>query len=270
VSIKLDVKSNEVSASVSVSNVGCGHALPTGEPMRSMLLLVHADGNGCGSLTPSGGMTVYDVGGFRARGIEGSGLTTNASKMDWAAGAKLAKPGMIVRVVRPSGSFHDYAGVGVFGDPKTTAQQKGLEIMTPIGEASIAAVAGDSLTLSKAILTKTGDVVYLGDAWPDKPSDGQASTFLAGAAGYAFARVLVGSDGKRGVPHYRAIDIASDNRIPPGKNAVSQHVFALPAQCNGGTVRAQLVYRPLPVDLSASRGWDAKDYLIAGATKTWP
>jgi hypothetical protein len=82
--------------------------------------------------------------------------------------------------------------------------------------------------------------------------------------------VLVDAAGNRNAPHYRAIDIASDNRIPPGKNAVTTHAFALPADCTSGTVRAQLWYRPLSPNVASERGWEAKEHLIASATVPWP
>ena len=42
VSIDKSVVGNELTTQVRVRNVGCGHALPTGEPLRSLVLRVEA------------------------------------------------------------------------------------------------------------------------------------------------------------------------------------------------------------------------------------
>ena len=71
------------------------------------------------------------------------------------------------------------------------------------------------------------------------------------------------------MPHYLAVDIASDNRIPPGKNARTSHQFALPTGCETGAVQARLLYRPIPLSLATERGWEAKDYVIVSGNQTW-
>ena len=59
--IEKEMVEGEVHASVTVKHVGPGHALPTGEPMRSMVLTVEAR---CGedALRPSGGMSFLTLG----------------------------------------------------------------------------------------------------------------------------------------------------------------------------------------------------------------
>jgi hypothetical protein len=253
----------ELTASVVVANIGCGHALPTGEPMRSMLLVVDAEGVGC-TPAPDGGMTLNDVGGARAVGLEGQSASTAGAVVTWAEGAALAQPGDVVRVVRPSGVFDDYLGVGFFADPMLTPQEKGLEIHEPVGQAVIASVNGSQIVLAQALPIQPGDVIYLGDAVA-MPVDGQLTKAIAGAPGWSFARVLVDAGGVRQAPHYRAIDMVSDNRIPPGESAVTSHRFAV-AGCTSVTLRAWLVYRPLPLWLANERGWVAKDW-VAGSTE---
>ena len=60
----------------------------------------------------------------------------------------------------------------------------------------------------------------------------------AGAAGFGFAKVLVGPRGERMVPHFRAVDVASDNRLPFGSSWTSEHRFAV--DCAAPTVRASV------------------------------
>ncbi len=267
VSVNLALDGGDVEASVSLSNIGCGHAVPTGEPMRALVLLVSAQGGGCGqALPPTGGMTVHDVGGALARGVEAEDVSTGGAVMTWAAGALAASPGMRVRVVRPSGLFDDYTGVGFFADPLLTPAEKGLEIMTPVGEATVQSAGSGQLSLDQTIAVQAGDVVYLGDA--ATASDGQASLRLAGAAGYTFSKVLTDAGGSRGVPHHRAVDVASDNRIPPGDSALTTHRFAAVSGCTSATVDAVVLYRPIPTEMAALRGWDARDYVIATAQAT--
>jgi hypothetical protein len=186
--------------------------------------------------------------------------------MTWASGAAVAKPGDVVRVVHPTGTFDDYAGIGLFADPSLMAAQKGLPIRTPVGRATVLSAGGGTLTLDAAIATQSGDLVYLGDALVGPVMEGDASRALAGLPGYTFARVLVDASGARNVPHHRAVDIASDNRIPPMASAATTHAFSIPAGCATATVTATLVYRGIPVTLARQRGWAAKDAVVGTAT----
>ncbi|NUP11831.1 MAG: carboxypeptidase regulatory-like domain-containing protein [Polyangiaceae bacterium] len=250
-----------VDIAVAVKNVGCGHALPTGEPLRSMVLLVEADG--CGDpLVPIGGMTIPDFGGASARGIVGADVTLSASTATWPAGAAIANVGDVVRIVRPTGSYWDYDGIGLFEGATLTPEEKGIEVLSPVGEASVVAVVGSQIELSASVAVAPGDIVYLADASPTDFVDGETSHRLAGAPGMAFARVMVDATGARGVPHYRAVDIASDNRIAPQRELVTAHRFAVPPGCTDVTARAIVLYRPLPTDLAKERGWDARDHVV--------
>src|SRR5690606_447275 len=96
-----------------------------------------------------------------------------------------------------------------------------------------------------------GDVAYRVDL--DGPT-------LAGAAGTGFARVLVGADGDRMVPHFLAVDVASDNRLLPGGAAETTHRFAAP--CADPEVRATLIHRAVPLALARERGWATDDAVM--------
>ncbi|MFP6684071.1 MAG: hypothetical protein VB934_05130, partial [Polyangiaceae bacterium] len=265
VSIALSQQGSEVDAQVSLANVGCGHAVPTGEPMRALVMLVEAEGGGCGQpLKATAGMTVHDVGGAHARGVVGQDVDVVGASLNWVAGAEQAVAGQVVRVVRPSGIYDDYTGVGYFADPNLTPAQKALEIADPVSEATVLGAGGGQIQLSDSLAVLAGDVIFLGDATGTQ-TDGQSSRSFAGAPGYSFSKVLLDASGVRGVPHYLATDIASDNRIPPGDKALTTHRFAVPNGCTSATVRAVVLYRPIPTAMAAVRGWDAKDYVIAEA-----
>jgi hypothetical protein len=261
------VNAGLLGVTVKIKNVNVGHAIPSGEPMRSLLVRIHADA--CGkAMIPAGGMTLDDWGGAIAAGTIGAGVTANGAKLTWPAGAAQAVPGQVIRVVRPTGTFDDYAGVGFFANPALTPPQKGLEIRTPVGEAQVISTSGGVLTLGAALALQAGDQVFLGEpeAWP--PVDGMVAPALAGSVGYSFARTLVDPLGQRGVPHYRAIDMVSDNRIAPQAVATTTHAFAIPPGCPSATLTAVVVYRPIPLGLGRQRGWDARDYVIATTTQT--
>ena len=91
------------------------------------------------------------------------------------------------------------------------------------------------------------------------------SRHYAGYPGITFAKVMVDADGNRHVPHYKAVDIASDNRLPPGSSTLVSHVFDIPETCQTGSITAHLIYRPTPLSLAIPNGWEALDYVIAEA-----
>ena len=250
---------------VTLTNAGAGHAIPTSEPMRSILMTVEVEGCSL-SFVATGGMTVPDFGGATVRGTVGDGVTVSANELTWGQGAQLAKAGDRIRITRPSGVYDDYPGIGYFGNGTLAPEDKGMQIDTPVGEATVVAISGSVLTLSGAPPALPGDIVYLGDSLPANLADGDPSRALAGAPGYAFARVMVDPAGVRFVPHYRAVDIASDNRLPPGVDVNTQHTFAIPSGCLEAEVRATVLYRPLPLPLARERAWDGRDFVVYQAS----
>lgn len=238
--VEASVAEGELVARVTAKNVGCGHALPTGEPLRSMVLTVEAS---CGgeALVAVGGDAVPDFGGWLDR-KEGGDWTT------WPG----AEPGDVVRVVRRTGAFHDYVGHGPFGDGTFDAAAKGLPIEEVVGEAVVVSVDGDVPTFDRAL--PDGDVAYRG-----------RGDHLAGAPGFAFARVLVGADGRRMVPHFAAVDVASDNRLLPQQSYTTTHRFA--ATCEDPVVHAVLVHRAYPPGLVDERGWTATSSVMVEVTR---
>jgi hypothetical protein len=216
-------------------------------------------------------MTVNDTGGALAEARVGQGAALTGAQLAWDEGAARARAGDVVRIVRPTGVYDDYTGIGRFADPSLDAADKGLEVRAPVGEARVVAAGGGVITLSGAIPAQDGDIVYLGAPLAAAPADGQPAAAFAGAAGYTFAKVLVDPAGARHAPQHRAVDIASDNRIAPGSVAVTSHGFAIPAGCSAtANVTATLLYRPVPLALAKERGAFARDYLVASASSPVP
>jgi hypothetical protein len=125
--------------------------------------------------------------------------------------------------------------------------------------------------MNETITLQEGDQVFLvaGEQLEQPLVDGMPAQSLVGRTGQSFAKVLIDSNGERQVPHYRAVDILRDNRIPPGSNVVLNHVFQASEACTSGTVTATMIYRPHPMTLSQQYGWDAQDFVISQTEMSW-
>ena len=88
---------------------------------------------------------------------------------------------------------------------------------------------------------------------------------MAGAPGFGFARVLVDGAGERMVPHFAAVDLASDNRLLPGKPWTSRHNFR--SECDEPQVRAVLSLRAYPLKLALERGWEPHEVELIDHTE---
>ncbi len=250
---------------VTVENTFCGHALPTGEPMRAVVLVVRAEG--CGQrFSGVAGSTIDDGGGALAEAELGVGASLAGAVVTWPEGAALAQPGARLSIVRPTGVFHDYDGVGPFEGSLLAPSAKGMEILAPVAEVQVSSATATTITLDSAPPAQGGDRVILGDPVPGAFLDGAPSLALAGAAGLTFSRVMVDPGGRRRVPHHRAVDIASDNRLRPLVPQTSSHTFAAAPGCTQADVTAVLLYRALPLGLSRERGWDGRDHVVQQQT----
>lgn len=246
----------------SLTNASCGHAIPTGEPMRALVALVRAQA--CGQpLAQLFGETVPALGGAWAEGVLGQGPSLTGSTLTWPqAVAAGASPGMRVRVLRPTGEYWDYDGIGLFEGSALSPEEKGLARHTVVGAATLLNLQGNDLLLDGVLDWQVGDLIYLGDAAPALAEDGP-SRALAGEAGALLSRVMRDPQNQLGVPHYRAVDIASDNRIGPKRTQTMTLGFETPVGCSEATVSVQVLYRPLGWALARERGWDATDYLVS-------
>lgn len=245
--VRVDVETVEDAAGLTVAatveNVGAGHAVPTGEPMRSLVLTVTATCDGQ-PLDAIGGDVVPDFGGARATKLAGENWS------QWPG----ARPGDIVRVVRRTASWHDYVGHGPFGDGRFDVVAKGMPIEVFVGSATVTFVDNDGAVAFDRALP-AGDVAYLGDGLT-----ANAPAAVAGAPGFGFARVLSDADGDRMVPHFLATDVTSDNRLLPGQPWTSRHVFE--PGCDAPTVRTRVSLRAYPRELASERGWRAREVVL--------
>jgi hypothetical protein len=114
-----------------------------------------------------------------------------------------------------------------------------------VGETTVVDVS-DSGTLSLSNPLPAGDFVYR----IRPPLAGEAIQ-AAGQPGFGFARVMVGPDGERMVPHFLAVDIASDNRLLPFDQWTSAHQFTV--NCEDPVVRAVLRYRPIASNVARAK-----------------
>jgi hypothetical protein len=235
VSVEKAVNDGTLVAKVTIQNSAAGHAVPTGEPLRSVLVLVDA---ACeqSPLKPTGGSAVPDYGGA---------LSWKANDADWTTWDK-AKKGDVLRVIK-QGSHVDYKGYGSFGDGTFSVEQRGILEETVLGESAVTDVAEGIVTLDPAL--PDGDVADLV----------RGEHAHAGRPGAGFARVLLDKDGKRMVPHFKAVDVASDNRLMSQASWTSEHQFESP--CAEPTVTVRVIQRAYPLALAQERGWPMRDKL---------
>ena len=239
-----------LTATATVTNVGAGHAIPTGEPLRALVLVVEASCD-TAALRPLSGFALSDLGGA---------LASKDSSEDWSVWPG-AEEGMVVRVAATPGTWHDDPGFGPFGDGTFAPEAKGMPVATVVGSATIVSMNGDIATFDAPL--PTGDTAWLGEA--SDTTDGSPSDAIAGAPGHAFARVLVGPGGQRQVPHFLAVDVASDNRLMPTASWTGTWTFDAP--CAAPVARARLLYRQWPLALARERGWDPTDVVMQEAIR---
>ncbi len=243
--LQTEVVEGEVVATTTVRHTGPGHAVPTGEPMRMVLVQVQATCDGQ-PLIATAGPAVPDFGGA---------LAWQDASGDWDVWPD-AQPGDVIRVVADLG-WLDYDGFGPFGDGTFSPEDKGLADLRHVGEATVLSVTDGIVSLSEPL--PEGDMAFLGrDRGPE-------ASPLAGAPGFAFARVLTDGSGALMVPSHKATDIRTDNRLLPQQSWSGTHSFE--SACEAPEVTARLLYRAYPWDLAAERGWHNPDRVMAEVTR---
>lgn len=240
----VDVSSDGLVHDVTVTtkNVGPAHAVPTGEPMRSLVLVVDGscDGVPLGTL---GGDAVSSVGGALAVKVLGD---------DWASWLQ-ADVGDRVRVTAWSGGYRDYDGFGPFGDGTFDVTGKGWREEFVAGESLITTIVDGVASYDPPLAT--GDVAYLV----------RSDTDFAGRPGVDFARVLTGANGEEMVPHFAAVDVARDNRLLPQTAWTSLHQFG--GACVAPQIQVTLYHLDVPAGLARSKGWERRARLMAQVTR---
>ncbi|MBW2454152.1 MAG: hypothetical protein JRI68_06565 [Deltaproteobacteria bacterium] len=252
----------QLEATVTLTNGAAGHAVPTGEPMRQLIVLVSATNGSGDPVAPVGGQTVPDFGGALHAATVGTDAQVNGSAVSFAGQTFPAQGVTALRFARPTGNWDDYAGPGTapFTNAGLTPEQKGLEKLDFLGERAVVSVAGGTVDLESAPpALQADDVVFvLG-----------SEAHQAGAPGWAYAKVLVDSSARRGVAHYRAVDVASDNRIAASGSASSAHRFPLPAQGESVAIEVKLVRRRFAASVADLYGWDVSDAEAASTVQQW-
>ena len=247
-----------VEATVTLANVGGGHALPTGEPLRQVAVLVSATIDGT-AVPVVGGRAIADVGGAIARGVLGADAALAGASLSLAGTLLDGSGATAVRFVRATGGFEDYAGPGVgwFASPERTPEDKGLPIEEVVEEIAVVDVVGDTVTLEREPTDPLpGDIVYV--------VSGPAE--WAGAPGALYGQILVDRDGARGVPQYRAVGVASDHRIAAAAEASTAHLVPGPGAGAELVVTARAIYRRAADRIVRMYAWTHDDLEIAVAT----
>ncbi len=265
-SLQATVEGDQLIVTASVSNNQTGHGLPTGEPMRSVILVVQ--GRCDGEVLPQvEGQAITEVGGTLASRRMAVGETLSGTTLSWPdlpaalSETTLNLSNLRVRALRDTGSFIDYSGFESFASGGFTPEQKGLPERLPLGEVSILSISAAQLELSASLPLQEGDLLLIGEALV-APTEGGTSAMLAGTPGADFARVLSDSSGELMVPHYRATDVVRDNRLLPYHSASSEHRFSVPAGCGDAEAEAWLIYRRYPPGLARERGWPSHDAVL--------
>jgi len=250
VDIAKEIDGGVLTAQVTVTNAGPGHAMPTGEPMRNLVLAVEAT---CGGalLDFAGGDVVPSLGGSL-------GYSDAATEPLDLPGAS---PGMVVRFFARDGDY-DYVGHGPFGDGQFSVAEKGLPRWRWLGDAVVTSASDDGTLVRGGVPEGAERAVLIAASFPE---DGSEAGPLMGTPGFAFARVLVDALGNEMVPHHLAVDVRSDNRILPTQSFTTEHMFV--ATCDDPEVHAVLVHRAYPWAVAATYGWTLADSVMDEARR---
>jgi hypothetical protein len=219
-------------------NSGCGHALPTGEPQRQVLLQVSLR---CGDEAQEA------IGGEVLPAWAGA-LANQETGSDWRNWPS-AEVGDHLVVTGLPGGYRDYEGIGAFAGDNWNAQAKGIALEEARGKVRITAVEPDGRVETDAPIP-SGDRVYLLRGEQD----------LAGLPGVGFARVMVNAAGDVGVHHSQAVDLLSDNRLMPQASWTSNHRFR--SSCEQPIAHARLIHRNLFYAAARAKSWPITESLI--------
>lgn len=240
--IEKRMENNELIATIQTKNIGAGHAVPTGHPSRSVILLVSAYCDET-ELSAIGGDVVQDIGGYLEKKEEGE---------DWYTWEN-ASVGDRIRVISRTGEWHDYIGTPPF-DSTWIPAEKGLPVEDFVQETTITAINNGRIETSAPLAT--GTTAYLIQANTEQH---------AGHSGFSFAKILVDAEGNRNIPYYQAVDIVSDNRLLSHSSFASTHRFQ--STCADPIIHASLYWRRFDYQEEKRFHWNVEDILIQEARK---
>ena len=164
----------------------------------------------------------------------------------------------MIRAVQ-RGNARDYNGIPPFETGgRFSPNEKGIYDDQWAGESTLVANDNGQKIWSPALASATHYFVV-------EPTH---SRLLAGKPGSGFARVMLGTNGERYVPHYKAIDVASDNRLAPGQAVTTTHLFE--TNCETPRFSAKLFYRNSPAQWMQSYGWPYDETLMTEAVWSGP
>jgi hypothetical protein len=270
--------SNELIVELETTNLGAGHFLPTGEPMRHLMTVVEAvcTSRPLAPLATIGGDAIHEIGGYQA--VKKIRLNTQENGNDQAnqvsdlAFWPQAQIGDEIRIIRQVNHFYEYDGFGAFAlvDGRFSAQEKGLQKEEIIGTFKITAKDENQIIQTSPSMPNltTQDEVWVAYLIASQAQSAvqQSAVQYAGKSGFSFARVMVSPELNAEltmVPHFIATDITRDNRLKPMTPWKTQHRFDLSTPCDGAIqVNAKLIYRPYPYWLAKERGWYMWDRLM--------
>lgn len=271
--IAKELQGDQLTARVTVRNTGAGHAIPTGEAMRSLILLVEASCDGV--IQPAvGGHVVPSLGGV---------IDERSAPAPLLAFPQ-ARPGDRIRLLQTDG-WIDYRGFGPFGDGVFSGPALGLPNQQFVAELVVwqASQGGGPVQVTRTV-DETGAPVPPSPSeqqqiaqWLERsdsallvapsvvPSRDRAMQMWGGFPGFTFARVMASETGALQVPHYRAVDVVRDNRLLPQEDFTTTHVFQV--SCAEPVVTATLLHRRFPFWLNLQRGWDTDDRLMSRVSR---
>ena len=231
----------ELHVHVTVQNIGAGHAIPTGVPLRSLILQVNATCDG-EKIWPSSGDIIDEVGGYIQKQYVSSSVDLNVEK---------PKIGQYIVHVQKTEQAYDYEGFEPFNSSYLSIEERGWFAIQVQSRHRIVDVIDDEMVLEPPLPLNLEGVVYLVDS--------NRGSYV-GEAGVAFARVFVDAQNRPQVPRFLATDIQRDNRILPTKSWNSKHVFL--TDCINPRVTTTLWHRNVPQWLSLQRGWEMEDQIM--------
>ena len=132
--IEKQLDGDTLKATVTTKNIGAGHAIPTGEPMRSMVLLVQATCEGA-EQPATGGDVVPGFGGY---------LERRTADEDWTTWPS-ATVGQQLVVVAQTSAYREYDGPGSFALERLRPNRRAAAAIL-VGVSTIVAITDGVIT----------------------------------------------------------------------------------------------------------------------------